>query len=112
MTYTRYLTAIVTALRESVLPDVQSGRANDAINNSINIIGAIAAQLEPGASTAVAAIDATQLPDKLKALAPNVQAPTESAGVRLPFPGPSEEASKLTRFRNAAVASITSNARS
>ena len=91
MTYTRYLTAIVTALRESVLPDVQSGRAKDAINNSINIIGAIAAQLEPGASTAVAAIDATQLPVKLKALAPNVQAPTESAGVRLPFPGPSED---------------------
>jgi aminoglycoside phosphotransferase (APT) family kinase protein len=79
MSYARYLSAVNSALRDKVLPDLQSGRAQDAVNLCINILGALAAELERPAPEALAAIDAAALPVALKLLVPAQAAP--AAGV-------------------------------
>ncbi len=93
MTYARYLTAVNSALRDTVLPDLQSGRAIDAVNLSINIIGAIAARLERVPSNLLTDIDAAQLPAELRILAAALAADGRDAvpGPALPTSLPSDD---------------------
>ena len=93
MSYSRYLTAINTTLRETVLPEVESGRARDAVNNSIRVLAGIAANLERVAPTVLNAIDAAALPADLEALLPAALATVAGTdpGITLPLSLPPDD---------------------
>ena len=96
MSYSRYLTVVNTALKDVVLPEVLSGRAKDAINNSIAALAGLAANLERMSPELLAAIDATALPPELKALKPVPAAPVAGIdpGIHLPMSNPAEDFSQ------------------
>ena len=91
MSYSRYLTAINTTLRETVLPEVESGRARDAVNNSIKVLGAIAANLERVEPEVLGASDAAQLPAALKAQLPVTTTANDNHGIQLPLSTPPDD---------------------
>lgn len=88
MSYRRYLTAVNTSLRESVLPEVTSGRGRDAVNNAISALAAIAAQLECVSPSALAALNPGELPANLRELAP---LPVEEAALHLALATPPDD---------------------
>jgi len=83
MSYARYLTAINSMLLQAVLPEIQSGRAKDGLNNCISALAGIAAQLERVAPEALGAIDVSALPEVLRTLAPTAALPEAVAGSAL-----------------------------
>jgi hypothetical protein len=93
MSYSRYLTAINTALRDTVLPEVQSGRGKDAVINSISVLSAIAANLERVAPNLLTAIDTAALPIHLRELIPisPLSASGADSGIVLPLSTPSDD---------------------
>ena len=96
MSYARYLTVVNTALKDIVLPEVQSGRAKDAITNSIAALAGLAANLERMSPELLATIDAAALPPELSALIPVPSAPVAGVdpGIQLPMSNPAEDFSQ------------------
>ena len=91
MSYTRYLTAINTTLRQVVLPELQSGTARDAVNNSIRALAAIAAELAKPTSQALGSINLDALVEELKDLATTLTTLEESRPLTLPLAGPPDD---------------------
>ena len=63
-----------------MLPEVQSGRAKDAVNNSIGILAAIAAKLEHASPETLCSADDSTLPSELSSLVPKRSAAVADAG--------------------------------
>lgn len=88
MDYARYLTAINTTLRQAVLPELKNGTAQDAVNNCIRALAAIAAELTPPSAETLRGIDAAELANELRNAASvlHVENP-----LTLPLAGPPDD---------------------
>ena len=89
MSFARYLSAVTTTLRQTVLPEVQTATAADALNNAIRALAGIAASLERVPPEVLRSINLDALPAELQH---SVPAMTDAAvALTLPLSDPGED---------------------
>lgn len=91
MSYLRYLTAINTTLRQTVLPELQSGAAKDAVNNTIRALAAIAVELNKPSEALLKGIVSTQLPVQFESAVTELAGLKAERSLTLPLAGPPDD---------------------